>query len=253
MEKRDELIAMDKSRSGDLYRRIQNGELFLSPPCPSRGAFLSVCRQRKPPSPDAWYLPRVFVWLPHITFDFVHLRCKCGGDAIPKAWPEKPRKVYDVDTVYYVFAKQYRCRDCNSKFMGYDKSILAQCPPFVQEEFPCFFTHRSGVDLKLLRLLASCSDIGVGPATFRTLIREFYTARHTRLERSYYSVVEKILDMQSTQPTALQFIITNPDEDVPKFSPFDDKKGYNGVVPSGINDPSNRTDPFCTKVTALTV
>lgn len=50
-------------------------------------------------------------------------------------------------------------------------------------------SHRSGLDLAVVRMLAPLVDSSVGPTPTANLLRELHTSRHTRLSLAYYDTV----------------------------------------------------------------
>lgn len=79
----------------------RNGTFWIYP----NQAFFAL---RKKVSPTALYLPRVFLWLPHLLVDIKNIKCpSCKNSLSVKGWNEKPsaRRVVDVDR-YVSFNKQ---------------------------------------------------------------------------------------------------------------------------------------------------
>ncbi|KAJ3301067.1 hypothetical protein HDU76_005853, partial [Blyttiomyces sp. JEL0837] len=121
---------------------------------------------------------------------------------------------------------------CGKKFRLSRPEVIQQMPREVQEAFPCVLSHRGGVSLDLLRLLEFGCDNSTGPTAIHNKIKENYTLQHTTSQLRYYASVTSIVTNQRQQPTPLEYKVHHTSQ-VPLFSPFSDKNGYAGVVPSG--------------------
>ncbi|MGB9152082.1 MAG: hypothetical protein WCD70_03235 [Alphaproteobacteria bacterium] len=84
----------ERLRKEDMPREYQNGTFWIVPKLP----FFAL---RKSLTPEALYLPKVFLWIPHIVLKSDHnLKCpSCSTDLETKGYNKNPhaRRVVDMD------------------------------------------------------------------------------------------------------------------------------------------------------------
>ena len=144
-------------------------------------------------TPDIFYAPRVFIWLPFELFH-VHPKCvKCQGTEITYHGWSNPiaRRVIDLDRDYYILTKRIRCenRTCRKTFMPTSPEAIANLPPHLQGSFPAWLTARSGIDLKLVALMRPLFNASLGPDLLASIINEFHARRYHDLCRQYLNFI----------------------------------------------------------------
>lgn len=157
---------------------IRDGHLWIEPPNPVLAMWQSV-HVGKRPSPDHFYLPKVFVWVPHVTFPWYEVRCgKCGGKGSPKGWPEAPRRAYMHDQVCFIITKRYCCTLCNLPFVPTASEAMKYCPREMIECFPFRLTKRFAITIQALDLFEPLLEGGLANRRLATLFQELHTKRY---------------------------------------------------------------------------
>lgn len=87
-----------------LSEQLKSGQIFFDPPNP-RTTVRAAILAGKVPSPDPFYHPRVAVWLPEVQNPGLRVLCPdCKTACSAKGWRD-PRKIYDLDHVYYLICR----------------------------------------------------------------------------------------------------------------------------------------------------
>ena len=106
-------------------------------------------------------------------------------------------------------------------FMAHDVRSRQLLPHGYGNDFPAFFTHRSGVDLRILDLVRPLCDKGVRPDAISDILLELHTKAYFRAyEKREHLLAEKIQGLHAQG-------------DFPMFSTFHDRTKYAGAVPTG--------------------
>jgi hypothetical protein len=137
-------------------------------------------------------------------------------------------------TLFLTLPNRYCCGN-GHRFLCSNPGVLSQLPFHVQESFPFLLTRRAGITLELVKELRSCLAHGMGPAKVHHIIRENYTANHSKKALMYLDVIETIIQRQKSpghQPAALEFKVPSP---FPHLKPMPNFKSdeYAGKYPSG--------------------
>ena len=101
--------------------------------------------------------------------------------------------------------------------MGTNESVLKRLPKDLLYKFPAVLTHKAGMDLKLVQMLAPLLDKGVRPETISDMLLELYMSKYTTAFIQHELLANKEHGLMQTTP---------------EFSTFDNKELYNGAVPS---------------------
>lgn len=198
--------------------------------------------------PFTYCLKKLCVWVPEYIHTNVFTRgvlfCpKCKTDANVQSEgfnPHGPRRVYDVDDVYYVICKRYKCRSCKVSFNGYSKSVVDLMSHDIAKGLPCVVTHRAAFSRRLLELMrhtvTTCGGSGV--SGYHTTLQKMYSRKYLETKEEYYCVLAraqafmvssglsvKLTDLMQDNSTFLSRV-RNPEE----FPEFDQE--YQGHVPS---------------------
>ena len=195
-------------------KTIMAGDFYVDPANPVISMMTA-----KQATPDGFYLPKVFLWFPSIAFPWVEFKCPdCDLPMTRKGMPE-PRRVYGLESSYYIFQERMYCSSCRSNPVVTSQDIHQQCPPEVLGQFPCLLTHRAAVDLKLVDLIMASVGNKLGPDALSKIILEMYSLRYFHDMIKYYS-------------TLLSRKKQGKIDEVIHFSEFKDPGKYNGVSPS---------------------
>ena len=121
-------------------------------------------------SPSSLYNPTFFAWDPKALYK--DLPCPyCRHVLNRHGVMSQPRRVVDINSMFYVIGFRYCCRHClhpktrkpTVTFRSWDSRILAVLPPPLAAEFPARLTHRSGMSAALFSWMRSCFQCGMGP------------------------------------------------------------------------------------------
>ncbi|KAJ3095457.1 hypothetical protein HDU97_006913, partial [Phlyctochytrium planicorne] len=221
---------LKKLQKHNYNKQLEDGLLWLDPGNPTSKAasafFLTGIFH-----PEYYYYPKCFVWAPHISFPEVKLSCpKCMQFSKPKnhGWTDFPRRVYGLDSSYYIYAFKYQC-NCGHIFRSTSKEVIRRLPEHISLQFPALLTKRSGVDLDLLFKVRSGIGKGVNPNVAFDMTRQAYTRRHSILELQYLRMAEYCRDEIRVQS---RVCVSTKTVKVPMFSDFRDHNGFRGQYPS---------------------
>lgn len=196
----------------------------------------------------SYCLKKLFIWVP----EYIHRqeyplgvlkcpRCKTDENVQSEGFnPYGPRPVYDIDDIFYVICKRYRCHgdNCNFSFNGYSPEVLDIMPPDIADEFPAIITHRCAIAIRVINLMRklATNSPGIGISTFRELLEDNYLEKYYQEARKYHSrLLRAKLAMNSADGHQVNIeeaqgdiagLLRNP-EAFPKFS-----EEYGGHIPS---------------------
>lgn len=127
---------------------------------------------------------------------------------------------------------RYRClnKSKNHSFNGYHPDLVRQLPLKVQAEFPAVLTHRSGISKMLAKIMRPLFQHGIGPHRLSKVLRVLHTERYDELQLQYYANASDEVYKPSIRTSVLG-LHKDPSK-FEEFSNFEDKKKYNGYVPS---------------------
>jgi hypothetical protein len=72
-------------------------------------------------------------------------------------------------------------------FMSYDRAVLAQLPPFIQQQVPFITTAKGAIDLQLLEYMKSMAASGVSFSNITNRLQERTHTQHYSRMLTYYS------------------------------------------------------------------
>ncbi|KAK2467285.1 hypothetical protein APHAL10511_000834 [Amanita phalloides] len=185
--------------------------------------------------PALFHKPTFFVWIPHCLINdrIPCPECKAAGRHSQNGgtvylqkmgWPDKPRRVVDIDRTIYLIGYRYRCgvAQCNKAYRSWSPSILKSLPPVVTALFPFQLTHRMGLSKTVVSLLQASIRDGIGPGPLAQMIRSFHYQRYDELHLQYLQAV-----YERYKRTPQHFWIPKK-----AFGAFGDRDGYAGYVPT---------------------
>lgn len=184
-------------------------------------------------SPQQFYCPHYFVWLPHLFGRIPCPDCKERGRVARDGlqvflrllgWPRGPRRVVDIEHNVFVIGYRYYCghAECGKTYQSWSPKILGIIPPPLACEFPFHLTSRNGLTDTLVGLLRSAFQRGIGPVPFAEMLRVLHVRRYEKLYTEYLETVQ-------TRATAVRAGLLARHE---RFRDWNDVHGYAGYVPS---------------------
>ncbi|OBZ79508.1 hypothetical protein A0H81_01196 [Grifola frondosa] len=211
------------------------------PTCYDRGtftegpicAFFSVDRKFQP-TPEDFYHPTYFVWLPHLLIDRIPCPACMSVSRLSKdghpvylranGWPKSPRRVVDLERCLYLIGYRYYCPNstCGKSYQSWSPALLASLPRAISLHFTHHLTYRNGVTDLVASLMRAAYLLGIGPVPFAQMIRSNHVRYYERLHLQYAEMV------YARQKSSFAHLLA-------KFKPFgqfDDCNGYTGYSPS---------------------
>ncbi len=185
--------------------------------------------------PALFYLRRYFVWLPHLLIHPRRIHCPACQAANRKnkdgkavllrcsSFTRGPRRIIDIEDNLYIIGYRYYCAHdgCKKTYSSWSPALLSMLPPSISAEFKFLLSYRNGLTDRLVGLLRSSFQRGLGPSPFVKMIRSFH-------HRQYESKVAQFLEMVKVRmPLARSGFLALHTE----FSDWADLSGYAGFVP----------------------
>lgn len=103
----------------------------------------------------------------------------CKGPATRQRWaPGGPRLIHGMYHAVYLLCQQYKCRQCDTTFMGYDAGAISKLPASVSSKFRFVLTGQEGVTLEVYNRIV---DARVTGSNLKKLFEEMQTNRYTRM------------------------------------------------------------------------
>lgn len=133
------MVEQAKDVNSDLRKQLDKGYLMVYPPKP----------ETKPTvSDEDYYLPRIYFFVPWLTYPEMEPKCKCKRKYSKKGWSSNPiaRRVVDRNSCYYIVSYKYFCDSCKTSIYATQPTFLAQLDEFIQESFPAVYTHCGVID-----------------------------------------------------------------------------------------------------------
>ncbi|XP_072050117.1 uncharacterized protein [Amphiura filiformis] len=135
----------------------------------------SVKPHTSQPSPQQYFLRRLFLWMPRKMnlFDF---RCpKCPAASLrSKGVYNRVRLVLDLRDFYYLAGEYMDCKSCGGTYISWDKRILDQLPEGIRARFPVILTHKYACDESLVALLRA-RTLGNSPTALQHNLQEVHS------------------------------------------------------------------------------
>ncbi|KAG2217078.1 hypothetical protein INT45_013105 [Circinella minor] len=205
----ERLVREKKDSSEALPAEYHRGTFWILPPDP----FFALCN----PSPEILALR-------------ADEKPNCTSHLTINGYPKNPpaHRVIDLKRNFYVMSMTYICtnKHCKKTLSAHNKGTIRQLPLYLQQEFPVYFTHRTGVSKDVGDVFRPYVQNALGPKRFQKVLQELQRLTHARLEFQYLNYINS----RCTSPT-LEEIINPPTFQT--FSPYEDKDGYAGYIPSG--------------------
>ncbi|KAG6848519.1 hypothetical protein H0H93_016335 [Arthromyces matolae] len=141
-----------------------------------------------------------------------------------KGWPEYPRRVVDLEECIFIVGYRYVCpnTECRKTFLSWSPALISALPRSLAVHFTHHLTHRSGLSDRVVSLMRSCFQRGVGPGPFAEMIQTQHIRHYEQLHLQYLETI--LIRSQSSSGHLLAKF--------PPFGLFDDVDGYAGFVPS---------------------
>ena len=208
-------LARDLSSDNGIVGDIKAGSLWLhSPVAPPLSAIIT---------PENFYRPSVFVWLPHVMKPSLKVQCPhCHSSAstVPTT-RTRSHRVLGTDSFFFILTVEVECSAC-------DKKMFSMCHPDVvstmssglQALFPAKFVQEAfeaGLDKSTAVLLESVP--GVMANEHIDLLKKLHKRQYDKHRRVY--------DLMATDRLTADDVTEFPIA----FSHMEDSKGYAGALP----------------------
>jgi hypothetical protein len=104
-------------------------------------------------SPEAFYKPKVFVWIPKLLG--CEIKCPKGCPSVMHVKDTRFRRIYDLSECYYVLYRRYECsdKDCDGFVSTTSYDFIQSLPHHIRLLFPAYTTTRAGLDLNVLHVI----------------------------------------------------------------------------------------------------
>ena len=216
-----------------------------------------VCTKLKLRYSEPYYYQDVVVWVPDEQWGVECTPCcpSCGKNDKVGVHGYRTnhfgRRIVSLSSHYFIMSRRYICYGCKEErgkaeaaiaataereginievipstkpytFMGYNPKSVSLLPFGHGDSFPAFFTHRSGVDKKIIDLMRPLFNAGVRPEQLSNILLELHSKEYTRQWKHREHQIEKDLLLNNSSPLKGTM-----------FSAFADKSKYNGAVPTG--------------------
>ncbi|KAJ7752488.1 hypothetical protein DFH07DRAFT_774427 [Mycena maculata] len=176
--------------------------------------------------PTDLFTPDFFLWDPLNLLGKSHtLRCPMPNCLTRGGVVNRPRRVVDVDSTFWLIGYTYECQKtatggCDARFRSWDQRILQRLPRALAAEFPAHLTWRSGLSTRAFGVVRSCFQHGMGSEEVADMFRMQHLRRYDELRLQYLRT--KINQMGFS-------------ETYEPFLPFEDRSqcGFHGFTPSG--------------------
>lgn len=209
------------------------------PTCYDRGTFIDGApyplfsiEKRTIISPEDFYKPKYFVFLPHTLVGRIPCpQCHESGTRdkknqpiflTPNGFPKAPRRVVDLDENIYVIGYRYYCRTCSKSFQSWSPRLLSSLPRSLALQFTHHLSYRNGLTDRVVALMRGCFLQGIGPTPFASMIRTNHIRQY---EQRHLQYLEALYERSSAPlPYTGKY---------QPFSEFNDRNGYAGYTPCG--------------------
>ena len=216
-----------------------------------------VCKKLNIRYSEPYYYRDVVVWVPDEQWGVECTPCcpSCGKNDKVGVHGYRTnhfgRRIVSLNSHYFIMSRRYICHGCKEErgkaeaaiaataereginieviprtkpytFMGYNPKSVSLLPFGHGDSFPAFFTHRSGVDKKVIDLMRPLCNAGVRPEQLSNILLELHSKEYTRQWKHREHQIEKNLMLYKSSPLKGTM-----------FSTFADKSKYNGAVPTG--------------------
>lgn len=197
-----------------------------------------ITLQKYPNEPIRLFQPRIFLWLPH--FFVKAMLCPHCGEPLEKNGALPPRRMVDVQDVFYIVSWAYYCRSrCKRYFAGWKHELIESLPASLQYEFPGTISHKSGHSDSVGTILRVANQHKMGPTGVQALLFEAHTLKYSKIYLQYLEMIKDRVDhlesdnlstASSDGQSSIEAFATVPS--FPAFGDFTDPNGYGGFVPS---------------------
>ena len=180
----------------------------------------------KKPRPSQLYNHRWFYWDPDHLVEG-GLRCPNCSSHLHRHGFTRPRRVVDLQDVFYMIGQRHRCptcrnpntNECSLTFNSWDPRIVKNLPPALSAEFPACLSHRNAIADPVLAVMRTCFQYGMGSKQFSNCLQVLH---HRHFDALHVQYLQGILSCVDPDPST-------PYE---PFGTFDDRGGFSGFVPS---------------------
>ena len=125
---------------------------------------------------------------------------KCGKCKKPlklNGYAKAFRPVLDIDSWIWLLARVYNCDQrtggCGHNITTSESDFLNSMPIYMNHSFPFVLSKRGGITKRVLDLMMSLDDKGIGPSGIRSLILELHSKRHSKNQVIYFLNIGYVL------------------------------------------------------------
>ncbi|KNZ75180.1 hypothetical protein J132_04665 [Termitomyces sp. J132] len=216
-----EELTKDRNGLSGRSRHYTAGIFWL--PCQAVWFHLSKQNLR----PTDTFLPKFFYWDPLDLLKESGIPCPTCGHALTRhGFVDRPRRVVDIDTCFWLIGALYRCRmnsmgGCGKIFRSWDFRILDKLPRPLAAEFPAKLTWRSALSWRAFGILRSCIQHGMGASEVAEMFRMQHLQRYDEIRLQYLHTKAAHIHL--------------PHQHYEPFLSFEDQSdnGFHGFTPSG--------------------
>lgn len=199
-----------------------------------------ILKRLKLPFSELPYYKDIFCWMPEERWGREAMpvcpTCKTNDDVSTKGfrYDTLGRRVVSLDDCYFCISRRYICKACQGsdedekeqyQFMAWNETSLKFMQYGYQYYFPAFLTHKGGIDKAILDLMRPLCDKGLRLNSFQNTLLELHSKKFTKDHIKYNYYVKKILTSAQRKK--------DPRPEIQMFNnDFNDRKGYDGFVPS---------------------
>jgi hypothetical protein len=188
------------------------------------------------------YYRDIHAWISAILLDDTRFKpaspnCQNCNKVLNNGWPEWPgRRVFALDTCYYIMTRRYKCMHCKDaadgmqkndpdrpswSFMGWHEDSLTHSAFGIGETFPAHLTRKAAVDKKLLGLIRASMNNGIRAETFSNILGEMYSLKY------FHDYIDREFETASADADYREAFRGD------YFGSFGDRMKYNGSIPTG--------------------
>ena len=157
------------------------------------------------PCPEQLYNYRWFYWDPDHLVEG-GLKCPNCNNPLDRHGFTRPRRVVDLEDVYYMIGQRHLCRHCHHPrtnkrsvtFNSWDSRIIQKLPPALAAEFPAWLSHRNAIADSALAVMRTCFQYGMGSKQFSNCLQVLH---HRRFDTMHVQYLHAILSRIDPDPS----------------------------------------------------
>lgn len=153
------------------------------------------------PYPEQLYNYRWFYWDPDHLVEG-GLKCPTCNNPLHRHGFTRPRRVVDLEDVYYMIGQRHLCRHCRHPrtnelsvtFNSWDSRIIERLPQDLAAEFPAWLSHRNALADSVLAVMRTCFQYGMGSKQFSNCLQVLQRRRFHIMHAQYLHAILSRVD-----------------------------------------------------------